>query len=234
MRLRSITKYLTLAVLFVAFPFRVETDSVGHWVLVGPYAQAKSGSGSDGDGDDGGDDGDGDDGDGDDGGDDGDGDDGGRDNDKDDDGDDDDGEHGKHSGASAEHRGRAVDVQKLSNGARVTYSDGSRDEIKDGNFLRTDAKGRIVERRRARGSDLARMRTYFSQTPPKPRKAAPVVQSRAVKATYRGRNVEILYANGWQEEIKSGRYMLTDKYGRVVSSRRTTQEDIDRLNRFRQ
>jgi hypothetical protein len=55
-----------------------------------------------------------------------------------------------------------------------------------------------------------------------------------VKATYRGRNVEILYANGWQEEIKSGRFTLTDKYGRVVSSRRATQEDIDRLNRFRQ
>lgn len=253
MRLRLATRYLTLAILFVAFLFRFETDSSGHWVLVPPYAHAKSGPGSDGDGgddgegDDGGDDGEGDDGgddgEGDDGGDDGEGDDEGDDSEgdddgddgegDDDDGDDDEGEDDNENGHSREQSARPVGFEKLSNGARVIYSDGSREEIRDGNFSRTNANGRIVERRSARGSDLARMRAYFSQTATKSQKAAPVVKSRAVKATYRGRNVEILYANGWREEIKSGRFTLTDKYGRVVTSRRATPADVDRLNRFR-
>ena len=126
-----------------------------------------------------------------------------------------------------------MDFQKLPNGARVIYSDGSREEIRDGIFVRRNANGRVIERRRARGSDLARMRAFSSQTTTQSPRAAPVAKSRAVKATYRGRNVEILYANGWREEIKSGRFTLTDKYGRVVASRRATKSDIDRLNRFK-
>lgn len=218
MTLRYFTKCLTLAILFVAFPFRLETDSLGHWVLVPPYAHAKNGSGSDGDG--------GDDGEGDDGGDDGEGDDDGDDGE----GDDDDSSERDQSGKK---KVWPVKVQKLTNGARVIYSDGSREEIVDGNFSHMNAVGRIVENRRARGSDLARMRAYFSRTPPRAEESAPVVKSRAVNATYRGQDVDILYANGWREQIKSGRFMLTDKYGRVVTSRRATQADRYRLNRFK-
>ena len=163
----------------------------------------------------------------------------GRDDGEGDDGDDDDSEgradrdYNNKKGSSAEQRGQPVGVQKLSNGARVTYSDGSREEITNGNFSRTNENGRVVERRRARGSDLARMRAYFSQAIPRIEETPPVVKSRAVKATYRGQNIEILYANGWREEITSGLFTLTDKYGRVVTSRLATQDDRYRLNRFR-
>ena len=221
MRLHSFTKHLTLAVLLVAFPFRLETDNSGNWILVPPSAYAKSGSGSDGDG---GDHGEGDDGEGDDDGDDGDD---GDDDEGDDDGDDDE------KDPSDRRKARPVDVQKLSNGARVIYSDGSREEITNGNFSRTNANGHVVERRRARGSDLARMRALFSKTKPDAAKSPSAVKSRAVKATYRGQNVDILYANGWREQITSERFTLTDKYGRVVTSRRATQDDVTRLNRFR-
>lgn len=223
MKLRSIIKYLLFAVLFAVFPFRFEMDSSGHWALVLPSAQAKSGSGSDGNG-----------------GDDGKGDDGGRDDDgDDDDGDDDDDDGGDDDEDDDENRSdgnqkiRPVVVQRLSNGARVTYSDGSREEIRDGNFFRTQANGQVVERRRALGRDLAHMRSVFSRAAPRAEKATPVINSRAAKATYRGQNVEILYANGWREEIASGRFTLTDKYGRVVTSRSATQADRTRLNRFR-
>ena len=103
----------------------------------------------------------------------------------------------------------------------------------NGNFARIDARGRVVEKRRARGSDLARMRAIFAQAVPQTEKSPPAINSRAVKATYRGKNVDILYANGWREQITSGRFTLTDKYGRVVASRRATRDDIVRLNRFR-
>ncbi len=235
--------------MFVAFPFRIETDSSGHWLLVPPYAYAKDGDdgegssgGDDGEGDDGGDDGEGgDDNDDGEGGDDGGEGEGGDDDDddddddgeEDDDEDDEDEDEASEGGQGGKKGIWPVTVRKLANGAQVIYNDGSREEIVNGNFSRIDARGRVVEKRRARGSDLARMRAFFAQAVPQTEKSPSAVNSRAVKATYRGKNVDILYANGWREQITSGRFTLTDKYGRVVTSRRATQDDIDRLNRFR-
>lgn len=306
MKTRIVAKYILFAVLFVVFPLRLGTDHAGKIVLSAPYALAKSGSGSDGDGgegddgeggddgdggegddgdggegddgdggddgeggDDGGegddgdgddgegddgegDDGDGDDGEGDDGeGDDGEGDDGDGDDGEGDDGDDgesDDGEDGEDGSESLDRdqkrgtsgrvnragRVEPTKAQKLSNGARITFSDGSREEIRDGEFMRTDGRGRIVEKRRARGSDLARIRAFFGGRKAVSETAPAQVNSRAVRATYRGRNIDILYANGWVEQIASGRYRIIDQFGRVVTNRRATPEDRKRLNRFRE
>ena len=241
--------------MFVAFPFRIETDSSGHWLLVPPYAYAEDGDdgegssgGDDGEGDDGGDDGEGgddnDDGEGGDDNDDGEGgDDGGEgegadddddgEEDEDEDDEDEDEDEASEGGQGGKKGIRPVAVRQLANGAQVIYNDGSREEIVNGNFSRIDARGRVVEKRRARGSDLARMRAIFAQAVPQTEKSPPAINSRAVKATYRGKNVDILYANGWREQITSGRFTLTDKYGRVVASRRATRDDIVRLNRFR-
>ena len=252
------TKLLLMTSVFAIFPYRLETDLAGKLTLVASLAHAESGSGSDGDGGDdgeGGDDGDGgeggDDGDGGEGGDDGDsgeggddGDDGeggddGEDGDDGDDGEDgDDGDDGEDGDDGDDGEGerkapRAVKAQKLGNGARIFFSDGTREEIRNGQYVRLDRNGRVLERRRAQSSDLARARALIGGQGTKVETAPSGVKSRAVKATYRGNNVEILYANGWREEISSGRYILTDQYGRTVASRSATQKDRNRLNRFR-
>jgi hypothetical protein len=115
----------------------------------------------------------------------------------------------------------------------VFFSDGSWEEVRSGLFTHTDRNGQVRERRPARGSDLARLRAYFGGHQPQTATDPPKINSRAVKAIYRGRNIEILYANGWRELIEFGRFRLVDQYGRVVASRSATQADRTRLNRFR-
>ena len=200
-----------LAVLFVAFPLRLEVDSEGLLRVVMASAAAKDGDGDDG----GGDDGDGDDG---------------------DDGDDDD----DHDRSKKAHRdpdkARSKQVkhaERLQNGARVTFSDGSMSEIIGDRFRRTDSSGRVLERRKAKGSDASRMRAYFESTQPASKSKSPKVDSQAVRAYYRGRDIEIHYANGWTEAVTRGQYVLRDQFSRIVASRRATQSDITRLERFR-
>ena len=200
-----------LAVLFVAFPLRLEVDSEGLLRVVMASAAAKDGDGDDG----GGDDGDGDDG---------------------DDGDDDD----DHDRSKKAHRdpdkARSKQVkhaERLQNGARVTFSDGSMSEIIGDRFRRTDSSGRVLERRKAKGSDASRMRAYFESTQSASKSKSPKVESQAVRAYYRGRDIEIHYANGWTEAVTRGQYVLRDQFSRIVASRRATQSDITRLERFR-
>ena len=250
-------KHLLLTTVFVVLPYRLETDLAGKLTLVASHAHAESGSGSggnrgddgeggdDGDGGESGDDGDdgesgddGDDGESGDDGDDGEGGHDGGDGESGDDGDDgessDDGDDGESGGGEDDgYAPRAIKAHKLANGARITFSDGSREEIRNGQFVRTDRNGSVLERRRARSSDLARMRALFGGQKPQTDKVPTGVNARAVKATYRGQNVEILYSNGWREEISWGRYRLIDQYGRAAASRRATQLDRKRLNRFR-
>ncbi|WP_273498646.1 hypothetical protein [Lentibacter algarum] len=211
-----------LAVLFVAFPLRLEVDSEGLLRVVMASAAAKDGDGDDG----GGDDGDGDDGD-----------------DGDDDSDNDDGDHDDdddHDRSQKAHRdpdkARSKQVrhaERLQNGARVTFSDGSMSEIIGDRFRRTDSSGRVLERRKAKGSDASRMRAYFESTQPASKSKSPKVESQAVRAYYRGRDIEIHYANGWTKAVTRGQYVLRDQFSRIVASRRATQSDITRLERFR-
>ena len=214
-----------LAVLFVAFPLRLEVDSEGLLRVVMASAAAKDGDGDDG----GGDDGDGDDGD--------DCDDGDDDSDNDDGDHDDDDDHDRSKKAHRDpDKARSKQVkhaERLQNGARVTFSDGSMSEIIGDRFRRTDSSGRVLERRKAKGSDASRMRAYFESTQSASKSKSPKVESQAVRAYYRGRDIEIHYANGWTEAVTRGQYVLRDQFSRIVASRRATQSDITRLERFR-
>lgn len=154
-------------------------------------------------------------------------------NDDSDDADADSGEGDDDDSESDRKARRVIKAQKLGDGARIFFSDGSREEIRNGRYVRIGPNGRVLERRRARGSDLGRVRALIGGKETKLESVPSRVQSRAVRATYRGKNVEILYANGWREEITRGRYSLVDKYGRNVTSRRATQNDRTRLDRFR-
>ena len=212
-----------LAVLFVAFPLRLEVDSEGLLRVAMASAAAKDGDGDDG----GGDNGDGDDGD--------DGDDDDSDNDDGDHDDDDDHDRSKKAQRDPD-KARSKQVkhaERLQNGARVTFSDGSMSEIIGDRFRRTDSSGRVLERRKAKGSDASRMRAYFESTQSASKSKSPKVESQAVRAYYRGRDIEIHYANGWTEAVTRGQYFLRDQFSRIVASRRATQSDITRLERFR-
>ncbi len=200
-----------LAVLFVAFPLRLEVDSEGLLRVVMASAAAKDGDGDD--GDDGDDDSDNDDG--------------------DHDGDDDDRSEKAQRGPDKSRSKEVRHTERLQNGARVTFSDGSMSEIIGDRFRRTDSSGRVLERRKAKGSDASRMRAYFESTQSASKSKSPKVESQAVRAYYRGRDIEIHYANGWTEAVTRGQYVLRDQFSRIVASRRATQSDITRLERFR-
>ena len=51
-----------------------------------------------------------------------------------------------------------------------------------------------------------------------------------VKVEVRGKNIEIGYSDGWEEEVENGRYELKNTANRTVVERPATQADINRLN----
>ncbi len=46
-----------------------------------------------------------------------------------------------------------------------------------------------------------------------------------------GSNLHLIYSNGWEEKIKSGRYVLRDPYGQTVKRRAATQADLERMRK---
>lgn len=51
-----------------------------------------------------------------------------------------------------------------------------------------------------------------------------------VKAEMNAGEIEVIYADGWKEEIEHGRYELKNPANRTVVERPATQDDFDRLN----
>lgn len=45
----------------------------------------------------------------------------------------------------------------------------------------------------------------------------------------RGSSIEVIYPDGWKEEVKNGRYELHDPAGRTVIERAATSEDLIRM-----
>jgi hypothetical protein len=54
-----------------------------------------------------------------------------------------------------------------------------------------------------------------------------------VKFESTSNSVEVIYSNGWKEEIENGRYERKNPSGRTVEERRATQADADRLMALR-
>lgn len=212
--------------------------------------------GDDGEGDDGddgeGDDGDdGDDGEGDDG-DDGEGDDGDDGDDGDGEGDDDgdDGEGDDNSGASGgggnsnastggpDRDGqRAVSISRVEvsrSGVDIRYADGSREEIENGIYARTDRRGRTVAQRKATGPDISRLRALSQRVSIKSVTRRSTSSSSVKKIVINGDAISVKYGNGWSERINAGNYELKDPYGRLVVRRPATRKDKTRLRRLAQ
>ena len=123
-------------------------------------------------------------------------------------------------GDDSADRGRGGD----DGGIEVMLNDGSRVEIENGRFERKDARGRTVEERSATAADVAR---YASDNvaPRGNRRGGGVV----AKAEREGSSIEVVYNDGWKEEIEGGRYELKDNLNRTVVERPATNADLRRL-----
>jgi hypothetical protein len=51
-----------------------------------------------------------------------------------------------------------------------------------------------------------------------------------VRRTTDGSHVEVIYPDGWKEEIRGGVFRLRDPAGRTVVERQATAADLARLN----
>lgn len=144
----------------------------------------------------------------------------------DDDSDDDDGD------SSRGKRARVLSISKIEltgRGVVVSYSDGSIEQIDNGRYERTDKAGRRVERRVARGADLARLTAISRGIDIQSVRTSRATQSFPTNVTVSGGDIEVSYSTGWTERIASGRYELVDRYDRVVAQRPATEKDWKRL-----
>ncbi len=246
--------FLILIVAFSIGPDRVVMSATGYPKFQLAIAFAASGSGSDGDGRDDDDDSEGgggadDDSDNDSDDDDDDGAD--DDDDSDDDDDDDDDDGGEESGGSGssgsgpsgsgqrenepggtyEPGGVIVRVEVSRSGVKIRYADGGREEIENGKYELLDPSGRRVERRTAKGSDIARLKAVSTRVSIRSvtRNDARQQNVRSVRSS--GNSIQVTYANGWIEVISGGTYRLIDPYERAVATRPATRTDLSRLKK---
>lgn len=129
---------------------------------------------------------------------------------------------GSDRGPSAEINGANIEV---------TFDSGIREEIENGIFERKDARGRTVVERRATAADRRRLeraanRLTRSVAPSNDRSA------QAAKVEVAGNNIEVVYSDGWKEEIENGRYELKDPSNNTVIERPARTADINRLRRL--
>lgn len=251
---------LILIVAFLIGPNRVVMSVSGYPKFQLAAAYAQSGSGSDGNGgdddedddsEDGGGSDDEDDDDGDDENDDGDDDDDSED-DEDDDGEDDEGEeedagsgssgsgsgkstsgqNGTESGGSYQPGRAIVRIEVSSSGVKIRYADGGREEIENGQYELRDPSGRRVERRTAKGSDIARLKAVSTRVSIRSvtRRDARQDDVRSVGSS--SNSIRATYSNGWIEDISGGTYRLIDPYERAVATRPATRADRARLQKL--
>ncbi len=252
-RMPKILILLLLIAVFLIGPNRIELSKSGFPKFQLAAAWAKSGPGSDGDGRD--DDDDDNDSEGEGGSDDEDDD---EDDESDDDDDDDDGEEddegddegsgsgssgtgsshpisgqkGAESSASYKPGGVIVRIEVSNSGVKIRYADGGREEIENGRYELRDPSGHRVERRTAKGSDIARLKAVSTRVSIRSvtRRDARQDDVRSVRSS--GSSIRVTYSNGWIEDIFSGTYRLIDPYERTVATRPATRKDLSRLQKL--
>lgn len=126
-------------------------------------------------------------------------------------------------------RGGVRRVEVSSGGIDVRYSDGARERIERGRYELRDAAGRTLERRRATGADVSRLRALAESATVRGASSAQGGDRTLRALTVRDGNMLAEYANGWSEEVRDGRYRLIDPYGRVVARRAATDADRARI-----
>ncbi|MGB7262333.1 MAG: hypothetical protein WBC68_09690 [Albidovulum sp.] len=156
----------------------------------------------------------------------------GHDDDDDDDDDDQSGSSGR-SNSGSDKKPTLLRIEIVNGGVRLRYSDGSREEIRNGQYQRKSATGRTLERRPARGSDIAHVRSLADRTDVLDQADSTDKTARAVMVTGTDPDIDVLFSNGWRERIDNGRYILTDQFGRAVVNRQAKSDDQIRLKKYR-
>ena len=146
----------------------------------------------------------------------------------DDDGGDDDGggnggNGGGTGGSTAGGSGNGDSGASRSDFLMLHFVDGHVEQVRGGVFERSDRSGRIVERRKASGSDIRRLSAYRAAGPGRDKLQGLVMVSAART------EVQVIDRNGWSEIVEGGRYQLTDPNGNLVTRRAATQDDIQRI-----
>ncbi len=111
-------------------------------------------------------------------------------------------------------------------GIHVQFSDGHTERIRGSRFESLDRRGRVVESRAARRSDLNRLRALGSTSGR--RDGRREVQNVAQVDEAQGA-IDITDFRGWREIVSRGSYVLKDPRGRTVARRPVTSEDIRRI-----
>ena len=127
-----------------------------------------------------------------------------------------------HSGADSAHE--------------AMLADGSRIEIENGRVEIKDAAGRTIVERPATAEDRALLQRASTGTASAAGGGAALPPRDGTRGgglvagvEVYGENIEILYSDGWKEEIENGRYQLKDAANRTVVERPARPADRDRL-----
>ena len=122
---------------------------------------------------------------------------------------------GRGRGGSGDAGQAPTRLPPQSAGAQRRARNGSRETLQDGLYLRHDAQGRLIERRKATAADRARLLSHDRNT----------VQTIEIKTN----RVTVIDSAGWKEEFGLDRYRLFDPRGNLVTRRPLTRADTARL-----
>lgn len=111
----------------------------------------------------------------------------------------------------------------------ITFADGTRQEIENGRFEQKNAAGRTVIERPATAIDFEQLRAAAAGAGGGGLISGASVRSNGTKVEVSGRDIEITYADGWQEEINDDRYEMKDPNDNTVVERAVTSDDRSRL-----
>lgn len=95
--------------------------------------------------------------------------------------------------------------------------DGSSEYLTADRYERRDSRGRIRETRRATAGDRDRLA------------ASPRAGAVELRIEIAGDRLTAIDSAGWREELRRGRYRLTDPRGNLVTDRPATAADLDRI-----
>lgn len=142
------------------------------------------------------------------------------------------GQKGAESDGSYKPGGVIVRIEVSSSGVKIRYADGGREEIENGRYELRDPSGRRVERRTAKGSDIARLKAVSTRVSIRSVTRRDARQDDVQSVRTSGNSIRVTYANGWIENISGGTYRLIDPYERTVATRPATRMDRSRLQKL--
>ena len=128
--------------------------------------------------------------------------------------------------------GAIVRVEVSRSGVKIRYADGGREEIQNGTYELRNPGGQRIERRHAKGSDIARLKAMSSRVSIRSvtRRDTKNEDIESIEAS--STSIQVTYSNGWKEEVTERTYRLVDPYGRTAAIRPATRVDRNRLRKL--